>query len=171
MQRCHLPSTATIATILAVAAPVCLAGQRPDSSKRGRTAVARADSASRRFDRLGMQVFDAEWQAYLVAGDRFYADPEYAEGVQQKFFQSSVFLLRLAVAADSINASAEYHLGQVLARKSYLGFGTWNTDTLNVAVEHLARAERLAIAAYASLKPNIEKALRRERESLDSLRR
>ncbi len=118
-----------------------------------------------------MQVFDAEWQAYIVAGDRFYADPEDAEGVQQKFFQSSVFLLRLAVAADSINASAEYHLGQVLARKSYLGFGTWNTDTLNVAVEHLARAERLAIAAYASLKPNIEKALRRERESLDSLRR
>jgi len=118
-----------------------------------------------------MQVFEAEWQAYLVAGDRFYADPEDAEGAQHKFFQSSLFLLRLAVSADSTNASAEYHLGKVLARKSYTGFGTWNTDTLKAAIEQLARAERLAFGPYASLKPDIEIALRRERESLDSLKR
>ncbi len=116
-----------------------------------------------------MRVFEAEWQAYLVAGDRFYADPEDAEGAEHKFFQSSVFLLRLAIAAESASASAEYHLGEVLARKSYTGFGTWNADTLKAAVEHLARAQRLAVGRYQSLKADIDKALQRERENLDSL--
>jgi len=118
-----------------------------------------------------MQVFEAERQAYLLAGDRFYQDPEDAQGAQQKFFQSSLFLLRLAVSADSTNASAEYHLGQVLARKSYTGFGTWNADTLKAAVEHLARAEGLAIGPYQALKPEIAKVLQREQENLDSLKR
>jgi hypothetical protein len=116
-----------------------------------------------------MRMFEAESQAYLLAGDRFYEDPEDAESAQHKFFQSSVFVLTLAIAADSTNASAEFHLGKVLARKSYTGSGTWDTNTLRAAVRHLARAQRLAAGRYQSLKSDIDKALQHERANLDSL--
>ena len=116
-----------------------------------------------------MVVYQAEQQAYLVAGDRFYEDPEDAQSAQHKFFQSSVFFLTLAITADSTNALAEYHLGQVLARKSYTGFGTWDANILRAAVNHLARADRHAIGRYQPLKADIVKALRHERANLDSL--
>ena len=159
----------TMLLVLAIMAARPSCAQRPTGAVHTGASAGARDSASRAFDALGMRAFAVESQAYIVAGDRFYEDPEDAQSVQHKFFQSSVFLLLLAVDADSLNALAEYHLGKVLARKSYTGFGTWDQDTLKAALKHLVRAQALAVGQYASVRPEITAELRQQRQNLDTL--
>ena len=164
----------SIPVVILVSSALFLSAGAPKAPSRARTPVQRffhaSDTVSDRLDRLGATIFDAERRAYELAGSRFFQDPEDAQGAQSGFYLSSLKVLRLAVAADSTNASAAFHLGQVMARKSYKGWGEWDIDTLRASIRHLSRAQALAVGRYNQLRPAIDASLRREQANLDSLR-
>lgn len=118
--------------------------------------AAPSENVSEALDSVGLAVEDLETRAYDLAAPRFFEDPEDAQASRGNFYQSSVKILGLAVAADSSNAWAQYHLGAVLARKSYSGFGTWDRRLLAEAVEQLRNAEGRATGPYAALRPKIQ---------------
>ena len=132
------------------------------SSEQGDTGY----SVSHQLDSLALLIQHEEERAFSLASLRFFQDPEDADPARPGFYQSSLKILRLAVDADSTNAEALYHLGQVLARRSYSGFGKWNTRVLQEAIVRLRAAERRAVGRYAYLKPAIDEDLSRETHNL-----
>ena len=157
----------TVACVAAVLWTSAAQGQhrasRPDTTSPTPT------TTSRTLDQLGERLFNLERQAEADAASLYANEDE--EFDVHKFYQSSAFIFTLAVAADSSNARAEYHLGQVLARKSYQGNGEWDVDSLRVAVQHLRHARTIAVGSYLPLRVHIEADLRREQANLDSLTR
>lgn len=140
-----------------------------DRESAAATAAEQSDSTgivSRQLDSLGVLVQRQEEEAFALASQRFFQAPEDADPARPGFYQSSVKILRLAVDADSTNAEAVYHLGAVLARKSYAGFGKWDTRLLREAVARLRAAKRLAMGRFAYLRPAVDQDLSRETHNL-----
>ena len=121
-------------------------------------------------DSLGQRLQGDEEAAFAVASRRFLEDPEDADAARPDFYRSSVKVFHLAVDADSTNAAALYHLGAVLGRKSYSGFGRWSRPLLVEAVGTLRRALEKATGPYTETRPTIKEALERETQTLKSLK-
>ncbi len=161
----------TVWLALAAFAVVGVPRQRPNTQPQppalaaSRQAADRAARA-RELDSLAMSVWREEDRGYAIASGLFFQDPEDAEGTRSGFYLSSIKLFRLAVGADSTNAEAIYHLGQLLCRKSYSGSGTWDKRLLQEGVRRLQVASRKAVGRFASLRPEIEGDLVRELHNL-----
>lgn len=136
------------------------------TERREVVSASHVDSASRRLDQIGFQMEHLEEAAYNVTAGRFFEDAEDAQSSRQGFYLSSVKVFKLAVAADSMNAEALFHLGHVLAQKGYTGFGNWSADSLTEAVSILEKAEARAVGVYATLRPRISRELSIQRENL-----
>ncbi len=149
---------------------VLLVAPAPGGAQSRRPGVASADqAAARRLDSLGFAAYKLEEDAYIEAGNvtTAYADPEDSQADRHKFFQTSVYLLKLAVRADSTNASATFHYGIVLADRSFKGWGEWNQPELKIALSWLTRASRLATGKYANIRPTIDSTIAKQKEALD----
>ena len=154
----------TVATLI-VSLPSIVAAQQRRQQRDAVTA------AATQLDRVGRSIFRLEQRAYEISAGALYSDAEDAQGDRHELFRSSVTVLRLAVAADSSNAAALFHLGQALAQASYTGWGEWDTTMLREAVGKLESAERRAVGRFAPLRPSIRADLAREHASLATLRR
>jgi hypothetical protein len=166
---------AAVPTLSVVASSVLVCSNKDaqawtDAAHASSTPWDSAHSASRSLDSLARVIQDSEERAYAISSMRFFQDPEDAQGARSGFYQSSVKVFRLAVDADSTNAEALYHLGVVLARKSYLGAGTWDRSLLRQAVSALRRAQLRATGPYARLRSLIERDLARENHNLETPR-
>lgn len=153
--------------VLGLSCLLCLAASGGRASSR-KTNIGGPDTASSQLDRLGVSIESLEDQAYELSAQRFFQDPEDAEGARAGFYSSSIKVLRLAVNADSSNARALYHLGAALSKKSYDGFGVWDSALVREAVVVLERAQGHASGSYANLRPAIAKALTDSRQNLSS---
>jgi hypothetical protein len=127
---------------------------------------------SRQLDRIGTQVLTLERKASdASAGRPFFEDPEDSQSARSGFFLTSSKVLSLAVAADSGNAVAWYHLGLVTAERADLGFGTWDTTLVKSAIQFFEAAkERARAKSFVSIRPSVEKALRDEKKILASIK-
>lgn len=92
------------------------------------------------------------------------------EDLEHTVFQSSIVILRHAVARDSTNGRAWLWLGEALTSRAYRGFGEWDSTDVAAAVAALGQAKR-HLPASDSLSAHADSSLRQESQTLEALRR